>query len=364
MPYSLHMHGNSNDRLLSTSECIKRTGLSHKALRLYERYRLVEPKRSPKGWRGYGTEELLRLNTIGILKAMSLSLRQIRSLLGSAPPSLEEILRVQLEALAQRRNEAERAERAAQRALQWLAEDGSLDVDRLCELLRDTSMSSIPTAIQALLDRHMDLRQQQRWHTASSSEPDALQHMKDYAKAQRAEVIAPLQLLLEAGATPQCVEVQRLVAHNNRLMNQFRVREHLLAAHERDPGTFGKALNVGRDAVRVAKQNPSSPERLIPDVNVLSFFFRAIRESEPYMQTTSLLRALESEGAASDTAHRAREIAMEFRTLCVKHALGDPLIYARWAPTQYAGIADALASHAREWSLLCQALQDLGNERG
>ena len=49
---------------LSAAECARRTGLTVRALRVYERHGLIEPARSGKGWRCYGPKELQRLNVI------------------------------------------------------------------------------------------------------------------------------------------------------------------------------------------------------------------------------------------------------------------------------------------------------------
>jgi MerR family regulatory protein len=47
------------------AECARRTGLTVRALRLYERLGLIKPARSTSGWRLYGRRELVRLNAIG-----------------------------------------------------------------------------------------------------------------------------------------------------------------------------------------------------------------------------------------------------------------------------------------------------------
>ena len=77
---------------LSAAECARRSGLTVRALRVYERAGLVKPKRSAKGWRLYGPDELTRLNTIVALKGFGLSLREIRKAFGSSPPALAQVL--------------------------------------------------------------------------------------------------------------------------------------------------------------------------------------------------------------------------------------------------------------------------------
>jgi DNA-binding transcriptional MerR regulator len=65
---------------LTAAECALRTGLTVRALRVYENYGLIAPGRSAAGWRRYGPQELLKLNEIGLLKVLGLTLNQIRDL--------------------------------------------------------------------------------------------------------------------------------------------------------------------------------------------------------------------------------------------------------------------------------------------
>src|ERR1700722_16059158 len=94
---------------LTAAECALRTGLTVRALRVYENYGLITPGRSAAGWRRYGAEELLKLNEIGLLKVLGLSLTQIRDVtLRATPPSLGQLLERQLGTLRHRRAESER----------------------------------------------------------------------------------------------------------------------------------------------------------------------------------------------------------------------------------------------------------------
>ena len=66
---------------LSPSEAAQRLGVSIKALRLYERHGLIAPTRTLAGWRVYGTDEMMRASKIVALRALGLSLVQIRRVL-------------------------------------------------------------------------------------------------------------------------------------------------------------------------------------------------------------------------------------------------------------------------------------------
>ncbi|KRA99620.1 transcriptional regulator [Devosia sp. Root685] len=84
---------------LTASECARRTGLSVRTLRIYERHGLISPPRTGKDWRVYGANELARLNEILALKALGLSLSRIADLLDGKSTDLGRTLAIQREAL-------------------------------------------------------------------------------------------------------------------------------------------------------------------------------------------------------------------------------------------------------------------------
>src|ERR1700722_6885635 len=91
---------------LTAAQCALRTGLSVRALRVYENHGLITPGRSAAGWRRYGAPELLKLNEIGLLKILGLTLNQIREL--TRRPSscmLRQLLELQRDTWKHRRAE-------------------------------------------------------------------------------------------------------------------------------------------------------------------------------------------------------------------------------------------------------------------
>jgi DNA-binding transcriptional MerR regulator len=76
-------------RSLNASEAAKRLGVSTKALRLYEERGLVAPHRTAAGWRAYGPDEMARAAEIVALRALGLSLAEVRRVLdGGLEPAL------------------------------------------------------------------------------------------------------------------------------------------------------------------------------------------------------------------------------------------------------------------------------------
>jgi DNA-binding transcriptional MerR regulator len=127
---------------LSAADCASRTGLTPRALRVYEELGLISPRRSPGGWRQYGSADLMKLNTIALLKTAGLSLAQIGEVTCSsaAEPTLQQILAIQLDTWKRRRADAERGQAIAAAALNRLWADQSLSVDELCKLIRNLEM--------------------------------------------------------------------------------------------------------------------------------------------------------------------------------------------------------------------------------
>ena len=128
---------------LSAAECASRTGLTVRALRVYEEFGLIAPRRSAGGWRQYGPHDLVKLNTIALLKTAGFSLEQIREVTGSgaSEPTLPQILAIQLDTWNRKRADAERGQAIAEAALGRLRADRSLSVGELCDLIRSLEMT-------------------------------------------------------------------------------------------------------------------------------------------------------------------------------------------------------------------------------
>jgi DNA-binding transcriptional MerR regulator len=124
---------------LTAAECAARTGLTVRALRVYEQYGLISPRRSGGGWRQYEPQDLARLNSICVLKAAGLSLLQIRDMIRSEPgePVLRQVLQIQLGSCRDRIKEAQRGLAIVEQALLRLDRREALSVDDLCALIRN-----------------------------------------------------------------------------------------------------------------------------------------------------------------------------------------------------------------------------------
>ena len=82
----------SSAPFLNPSAAAQRLGVSAKALRLYEQHGLIAPGRTGAGYRVYGPDEMMRVTEIVALRALGLSLAQIKRVLGDDPQGLEPAL--------------------------------------------------------------------------------------------------------------------------------------------------------------------------------------------------------------------------------------------------------------------------------
>ena len=90
-------------------EFAKLAGVTVRALHHYDRIGLLKPQRGSSGFRLYRLEDLERLEQIAALKFLGIPLREIKLLLKRGPLTLVDSLRVQREALAEKRRLIDRA---------------------------------------------------------------------------------------------------------------------------------------------------------------------------------------------------------------------------------------------------------------
>ncbi len=130
---------------LGANECAARIGLSKRALRLYEEHGLITPRRTEKGWRLYGADEIARLHEVIALKQLGLSLQRITSLLHGKSIDLERVLAMQQVLLTEQRERVERGLALVGAARAKLAQGTSLTSEELIKLAKEANMTEATT---------------------------------------------------------------------------------------------------------------------------------------------------------------------------------------------------------------------------
>ena len=313
---------------LSAAECARRTGLTVRALRVYERAGLLKPVRSAKGWRLYGPDELVRLNTIVALKGFGLSLRDIRKAFGSSPPDLVRVLDLQMRNWSARRMAADRAITLIQSAIARLKSREILTIDELCELMRSTEVSNMQSVVRELINQHITPEQEREWLTywAKRDQKDVLDSQEQMGTFRA--IAQEFHALMKSGAAPDSAAVQEVQERSHKAWLSSNLRQRQLDQLEWNPEvtrawfTLGGKL-MARTVAPDSAEDAAKLEQYILEAR------KASRSSKLLMPIVMEAVRLRATGARVDEPE-ARRLAAEFAKVCKDEGMGDPRLHARW----------------------------------
>jgi MerR family transcriptional regulator, thiopeptide resistance regulator len=343
---------------MTAAECARRTGLTVRALRVYERHGLIEPTRTGKGWRCYGPRELQRLNVIVTLKALGMTLEQIRALLTAKPPPLARVLQMQLRACSARRDAAEKALALVRSALATIESGKPLSLDELCDLTRSMEMSSQHHAIfRELVNKKVTPNEERAYMTWVAARPsEEVKAMQEYGTAVRV-LFRSLQDLREKKTDPANPEVQAIIVQWNEIAVRCGLRKFMAEMLEWNPSVAQKWLDVGERALsRSVSSQPAAPDE------GLWAYFGAAQEASPWYRALTQVAdeaATLVERKLGSSSEAARELASRLALICSKHSLGDPAVYARWAAAmqfRFPRPAEVNARVTDAWAYLAKAV--------
>jgi DNA-binding transcriptional MerR regulator len=144
----------TNGIWLTAAQCAKRTGLTVRALRIYEAAGILAPRRTDKNWRIYGAPDLARLTEILTLKRLGLTLEQISHLLRGQATDLERVLSVQARALQEQMVRVQQSLTLIGNIQTKKATGEIISTDDLLALAKDQSMTD--TTSETLAWRRYD----------------------------------------------------------------------------------------------------------------------------------------------------------------------------------------------------------------
>ena len=121
-------------------EFAKLAGVTVRALHHYDRIGLLKPQRGSSGFRLYRLEDLERLEQIAALKFLGIPLQEIKLLLKHGPLTLVDSLRVQREALAEKRRLIDRAVVAIEAAEKVIRSGQTTDASILRKIIEVIDM--------------------------------------------------------------------------------------------------------------------------------------------------------------------------------------------------------------------------------
>ncbi|HUQ10797.1 MAG TPA: MerR family transcriptional regulator [Steroidobacteraceae bacterium] len=312
---------------LSAADCARRTGLTVRALRVYERAGLLKPARSAKGWRLYGPDELIRLNTIVALKGFGLSLREVRKAFGSSPPALVQVLDLQLRNWSARRMAADRTIALIQSATARLKSRANLSINELCELMRSTEVSNMQAIVRELINQHITPEQEREWLTYWAKRHPKEVFESEETTAYRA-IMQDFHALMKRGATPDSEAVQEVMDRSFALWLKSNLRQRQLEQLEWNPEVTRAWFILGgklmaRTASPDSAEDAARLEKFIHDARMAS---RSTKLLIPVVTEAMRLRGLDKQPADPE----ARSLAARYAKICQDEGVGDPVLHARW----------------------------------
>jgi MerR family transcriptional regulator, thiopeptide resistance regulator len=345
---------------MGAAECARRTGLTVRALHLYQRHGLIEPRRTGKGWRCYGTRELRRLNVIVTLKAFGMTLAQIGALLARKPPPLTRVLQLQLQACSARREAADKAVGLVRTALATIKSGKRLSLDNLCDLTRSMEMEDPFARFQSVREAFNESltpdeeRAVMTWMAA---------HSQDEMKAIRECVPAMVDLhrsfqdLREKRVDPAAPEAQALIVRWKEHALRSGVLNFTATLLEWNSPLGLKWMQIGE---RLMSKRFISSQSAVP-YEGLAAYIRAAQVASPWHRA---LEPLEDEAVvlvdkkAQPSGAPVQALVGRLRQICADHSLGDPLVHVRWVRAiLFRWPAEDNARKQAGWAFLANAIE-------
>lgn len=231
--------GERGERLYRASEFAALTGVTVRTLHHYDRAGLLRPaRRTAAGYRLYGARDLARLQQILTLKFIGLPLEEIKGLLDARALGLAETLRLQREALSERRRQLDMALRAIGEAEAVVVRGGEPDWDAFKRIVEVITMQHDTEWMKKYYT------EEQLADLARRGTPEVLERgQRDWQ-----QLIAEVQAALAEGLDPASERAQSLAARWDGLIEQFTggdpgIREgltRLYADQANWPATFRK----------------------------------------------------------------------------------------------------------------------------
>jgi MerR family transcriptional regulator, thiopeptide resistance regulator len=321
---------NTSSLSMGASECARRTGLTIRALRVYERLGLIQPPRAANGWRLYGQKELVRLNAVAALKGLGLSLLQIRDSLSGPALVLREVLQLQVDVWQKRRVRAEEGLELVTTALRNLDGRERLPIEELCNLARSMDMNDIKQITREVINESITPEEERAWATWWANRPrHETQEMQDYATEQRT-LLGALVKLQSASVDVNSPEVQLLAERWSANLSRYHVRERMLKALTWNASLTRKWLNVGE---RITARTVAPPESHSHGSDLWQYLRAALKASPLGRAIDALIadaKSLLAKQVPAD-APAAKALAVRLDEICQQYWLGESTTYVRWS---------------------------------
>lgn len=194
---------------IKVGDLARRTGMSVRTLHHYEEIGLLpQTRRTPAGHRLYGKDEVERLQRIVSLRRLGLSLEQVRECLARPDYSLERVLDMQIEILAQEVQRQRRLQGILERLRARIRAAETISVDELTQAIEVTMSHEryyTPEQLRLLEQRGDELGQDR----IEAVQREWTELFEAYAAAMR------------QGLDPDCDDVLALAKRSAALIGEF-----------------------------------------------------------------------------------------------------------------------------------------------
>ena len=231
-------------------ELARRTGLSVRALHHYDEIGLLSPSlRSPSGHRLYDQKDVARLQQVQSLRAMGISLDEIKRFLEDREVSPLRVIYLHLARLREHMALQRRLATRLQGVAQQLEAAETVSADELCQLIEGMTMMEKYFTTEQL----EEIRQR--------GEQVGVQRMRDVG-AEWAEIIPAVRAEMERGTDPASPKVQELAKRWKGLVLEFTGG---------NPGISKSLTNMYK------AEGPALQEKLghVPDAAMFEYISRA-----------------------------------------------------------------------------------------
>jgi hypothetical protein len=160
--------------------------------------------------------------------------------------------------------------------------------------------------------------------------------------------------LLQSNIDPAAPEAQALLVRENEISLQYGLRKFTASMFEWNGPLAEKWLQVSE---RMTWSEKSS-ETVVRDEDVKAFF-RAVQAASPWHR--ALMPVVDEAAQLADKKAKpsaVQALVARVRQICADYALGDPLVYVRWARArQSRWPAEDIARKRAGWAFLADAIE-------
>ena len=199
-------------KLLSIGEVSKRSGITVRALRHYEKLGLIAPRRTEARQRVYAYRDIARLHHIQMLKRTGLTLGQIKDMIISTDWSATHILEMQKEITEKRLADAQDTLRLINETLACVVAGEPADLSTFCHIIKMGDHAMSEKKWQKVWDKFYTDDEQKRWEAAKKAVPEDV--IKAHEQAWPALLARTEELV---GTDPAAAEAQAVVREWNAL---------------------------------------------------------------------------------------------------------------------------------------------------